>query len=146
MPGLSKAFPKRASTEDATRPPADLIDARIAELNDWRGTLLAQLRGTIQAADANIVEEWKWNVPVWSCQGIICTGETYKKAVKLTFPKGAALADPSRTFNASLEGQARRAIDFVEGATIDQAALTALVRAAVALNRASTRPKARRVP
>ena len=89
----------------------------------------------IRAADAGVVEEWKWNVPVWSCRGIVCTGEAYKKAVKLTFPKGASLADPAELFNASLEGNARRAIDFAEGAAIDEAALQALIRAAIAANR-----------
>ena len=110
----------------AGKSPAELIDARIAELADWRGALLAQLRAVITAADHGIVEEWKWNVPVWSCGGIVCTGETYKKAVKLTFARGAALADPSGLFNASLEGNVRRAIDFPQGASVDVAALSAL--------------------
>jgi len=111
------------------------IDQRLAELADWRGALLARLRALILAADPAVLEEWKWNVPVWSCAGILCTGESYKKAVKLTFPKGASLPDPKGLFNASLEGKVRRAIDFAEGALIDEAAFTALIRAAIALNR-----------
>ena len=114
--------------------PAELIDARIKELADWRGDLLMRLRAAIRQADPKITEDWKWNVPVWSCNGIICTGETYQKAVKLTFAKGARLADPTRLFNASLEGNARRAIDFPQGAAIDEAALGALVRDAIAHN------------
>src|SRR6188768_3698162 len=110
------------------------IDARIASLDDWRGPMLARLRAIIRGADPGIVEEWKWSVPVWSHGGILCTGETYKKAVKLTFAKGASLPDPAGLFNASLEGNVRRAIDFHEGDEPDQKALTALVRAAVALN------------
>lgn len=116
--------------------PAELIDARIQALGDWRGALLARLRGVILAADPGIVEEWKWNTPVWSCQGIVCTGESYKKAVKLTFAHGAALPDPARVFNASLDGKVRRAVDFAEQAVVDEDALTALVQAAVAFNRA----------
>jgi hypothetical protein len=115
---------------------AERIDARIQSLSDWRGPLLAHLRQVILAADPGIVEEWKWNTPVWSCQGIVCTGESYKKAVKLTFAHGAALPDPARVFNASLEGKVRRAVDFAEGAVVDDDALTALVRAAVAFNKA----------
>lgn len=111
------------------------IDQRLAELADWRGALLARLRALILAADPAVLEEWKWNVPVWSCAGILCTGESYKKAVKLTFPKGASLPDPKGLFNASLEGKVRRAIDFAEGSLIDEAAFTALIRAAIALNR-----------
>lgn len=111
------------------------IDQRLAELPDWRGALLARLRALILAADPAVLEEWKWNVPVWSCAGILCTGESYKKAVKLTFPKGASLPDPKGLFNASLEGKVRRAIDFAEGAPLDEAAFTALIRAAIALNR-----------
>lgn len=116
--------------------PAQLIDARIAELGDWRGPLLARLRTLIRGADPGIVEEWKWATPVWSRDGIVCTGESYKKAVKLTFAKGASLPDPKKLFNSSLDGNVRRAIDFHEGAEVDEAALQALVRAAVALNRA----------
>jgi hypothetical protein len=111
-----------------------LIDDKIAQLGDWRGKTLATLRTIILGADPEIIEEWKWGTPVWSRGGIVCTGETYKKAVKMTFAKGAALADPKKLFNSSLEGNTRRAIDVAEGATIDAAALKALVRSAVALN------------
>jgi hypothetical protein len=114
------------------------IDARIASLGDWRGPMLARLRAIIRGADPGIVEEWKWSVPVWSHGGIVCTGETYKKAVKLTFAKGASLPDPAGLFNSSLEGKVRRAIDFHEGDEPDEKALTALVRAAIALNAAAT--------
>jgi hypothetical protein len=114
---------------------SDLIDQRIAALADWRGEMLARARAIVRRADADVVETWKWRgVPVWEKDGIICTGETYKNAVKLTFAKGAALADPTGLFNASLDGNVRRAIDFHEGDTIDEEALTALVRAAIALN------------
>ncbi len=120
--------------------PSELIDARIKELGDWRGKTLSRLRTLIKQADPEIVEEWKWRgVPVWSHDGIICTGETYKDVVKMTFFKGAALKDHSRLFNSSLEGNARRAIDIHEGDKIDEEALKALVRAAVALNGASGR-------
>ncbi|HET9269795.1 MAG TPA: DUF1801 domain-containing protein [Vicinamibacterales bacterium] len=111
-----------------------LIDARIKELGDWRGKTLARLRALIKEADPGVVEEWKWSVPVWAHDGIICTGEAYKSAVKMTFPKGAALTDPSGLFNSSLEGNTRRAIDFREGGKINEKALKALIRAAVALN------------
>ena len=111
-----------------------LIEARIKELDDWRGETLARLRTLIKQADPEVVEEWKWKVPVWSHAGIICTGETYKHAVKMTFAKGASLADPSGLFNSSLEGNTRRAIDIHEGDQIDEKALKALIRAAVALN------------
>ena len=115
--------------------PSRLIDARIAELGDWRGETLGRLRALIKAADPEIVEEWKWRgVPVWYHDGIVCTGETYKAIVKMTFAKGATLDDPSGLFNASLEGNIRRAIDFREGDRIDEEALKALIRAAVALN------------
>ena len=115
--------------------PSQLIDARIKELSDWRGTTLARVRTLIKQADPEVIEEWKWRgVPVWEHAGIICTGETYKAVVKLTFAKGAALADPSRLFNSSLEGNVRRAIDIREGEKIDEKALKALIRAAVALN------------
>lgn len=130
----TKTFPKRTPAADAGKSAAELIDARIRELADWRGDLLARLRRLITSADASITEEWKWNVPVWSCGGIICTGEAYEKVVKLTFPKGASIPDPARLFNSSLEGNARRAIDFPEGCRIDEAALVALVRAAIAAN------------
>ena len=115
--------------------PSQLIDARIAALGDWRGDMLARLRAVIKAADPAVTEEWKWSNPVWSHDGIICTGETYKKAVKTTFAKGASLADPSHLFNSSLDGNTRRAIDFHEGDELDEKALKALIRAAVALNK-----------
>ena len=115
--------------------PSKLIDARIKELDGWRGKTLARLRALIKQADPDVVEEWKWNVPVWSHDGIICTGETYKSAVKLTFAKGAAVKDPAKLFNSSLEGNTRRAIDFKEGDEIDADALKALIRAAVAVNK-----------
>jgi hypothetical protein len=122
-----------------------LIDARIKELGDWRGEMLARVRNLITQADPEVVEEWKWRgVPVWSHDGIICTGETYKAVVKMTFARGAALDDPSRLFNSSLEGNVRRAIDIREGDKIDEKALKALIRAAVALNvsvRARKKPK-----
>lgn len=127
--------------------PSRLIDARIKELADWRGDTLARVRALIRQADPEVVEEWKWRgVPVWSHGGIICTGETYKAVVKMTFARGAALEDPSGLFNASLEGNTRRAIDIREGGTIDEAALKALIRAAVALNmsvRATARSRRR---
>lgn len=126
-----------------------LIDKRIKELGGWRGKVLAKVRDLIHAADPEIVEEWKWmGTPVWSHGGIVCTGETYKKAVKMTFAKGAALTDPSGLFNSSLDGNVRRAIDIHEGAKIDEAALTDLIRAAVALNlagKSESKPKPRRV-
>jgi hypothetical protein len=124
--------------------PSQLIDARIRELSDWRGEMLARVRILIKQADPEVVEEWKWRgVPVWSHAGIICTGETYKNVVKMTFAKGASLEDPSRLFNSSLEGNTRRAIDLHEGDKINEKALKALIRAAVVLNtsvRASARP------
>jgi hypothetical protein len=123
------------SKELADTSPSQLIDARIKELNDWRGETLARVRRLIKEADPEAIEEWKWRgVPVWSHGGIICTGETYKSVVKLTFAKGAALEDPKGLFNSSLDGNARRAIDIHEGDTVDETALKALVRAAVALN------------
>src|SRR3989441_1980898 len=116
--------------------PSQLIDARIKELGDWRGKMLSRLRALVKEADPEVVEEWKWRgVPVWSHDGLICTGETYKNVVKMTFAKGAALKDPSRLFNSSLDGNTRRAIDFHEGETIDEEALKTLVRAAVTLNK-----------
>jgi len=124
--------------------PSQLIDARIKELSDWRGETLARVRILIKQADPEVVEEWKWRgVPVWSHAGMICTGETYKNVVKMTFAKGASLEDPSGLFNSSLEGNTRRAIDFHEGDKIDEKALKALIRAAVALNtsaRSTARP------
>ena len=115
---------------------SQLIDERIAQLGDWRGEMLARLRALIRQADPKIVEEWKWNVPVWSRGGIVCTGETYKSAVKLTFAKGASVPDPSRLFNSSLEGNTRRAIDFHQGDKVDEKAFKALIKAAVAVNTA----------
>ena len=120
--------------------PSRLIDARIKELGDWRGDMLRRIRAVIKKADPDVIETWKWRgVPVWEHTGILCTGETYKAVVKMTFAKGAALTDPKRLFNASLEGNTRRAIDFHEGDAIDEAALTALIRAAVALNTAKAK-------
>ena len=126
-----------APAQDAS----DLIDRRIAELGGWRGETLARMRKLIREADPGIVEEWKWNVPVWSHGGIVCTGESYKSAVKLTFAKGASLPDPKKVFNASLEGNARRAIDIHEGEKVDATAFKALVRAAVAHNASKSKVK-----
>ena len=123
------------SPEQMAKSPSELIDARIAALGDWRGETLARLRTLIKQADPEVVEQWKWDVPVWSHDGIICTGETYKSAVKLTFAKGASLKDPARLFTSSLEGKVRRAIDFREGGKIDEKAFKALIRAAVARNK-----------
>ncbi len=120
--------------------PSELIDARIKELGDWRGKTLSRLRTLIKQADPEVVEEWKWRgVPVWYHGGMLCTGETYKNAVKITFAKGASLNDPARLFNSSLEGNARRAIDLHQGDVLDEEALKALIRAAVALNRSAAR-------
>jgi len=120
--------------------PSRLIDARIKELGDWRGKMLSRLRALVREADPDVVEEWKWRgVPVWSHDGLICTGETYKNVVKMTFAKGAALKDPARLFNSSLDGNTRRAIDFHEGEPIDEEALKTLVRAAVTLNKSRAR-------
>jgi hypothetical protein len=128
----TKKSSSAAGKEDS---PSKLIDGRIRELGDWRGEMLARIRSLIKQADPEVVEEWKWRgVPVWSHGGIICTGETYKEVVKMTFARGAALDDPSRLFNSSLEGNTRRAIDFHQGDKIDEKALKALIRAAVALN------------
>jgi len=129
---------KSATTKDES--PSRLIDARIKELDDWRGTTLARIRAFIKQADPEVVEEWKWSVPVWSHDGLICTGETYKSVVKLTFAKGASLKDPSGLFNSSLEGNVRRAIDLHEGDEMDEDAFKALVRAAAALNGRKTMP------
>lgn len=129
-------------TDDPQDSPSNLIDARIAELGDWRGETLAKVRALVKEADPEAVEEWKWRgTPVWSHDGMICTGETYKTVVKLTFAKGAALDDPKGLFNSSLEGNTRRAIDIAEGKKIDERALKALVAAAVALNQSSRRKK-----
>ncbi|GLQ87882.1 DUF1801 domain-containing protein [Dyella flagellata] len=124
--------------------PSQLIDARIKELGDWRGKLLAQLRTLVKETDPEVVEEWKWRgVPTWSHDGIICTGETYKSHVKMTFAKGASLDDPASLFNSSLEGNTRRAIDFHEGGKINEKALRTLIRAAVALNKSKAKTKSR---
>ena len=126
---MKKSLP--AATDDSA---AALIDARIAELGDWRGEVLSRIRALIREAIPGVTEEWKWSNPVWSHHGIICTGESYKKAVKMTFPKGASLPDPAKLFNSSLEGNVRRAIDVAEGGKIDEKALQALFRAAAELN------------
>ena len=129
------------SGSQTSKSPSQLIDARIKELGDWRGKMLSRLRTLIKEADPEVVEEWKWRgVPVWSHDGLICTGETYKNVVKMTFAKGAALKDPSRLFNSSLDGNTRRAIDFHEGEEINEGALKTLIRAAVTLNK--SKPKA----
>lgn len=125
---MSKSGPQQEKS------PSLMIDERIEELDDWRGKMLSQLRTWIEQADPEVVEEWKWRVPVWSHDGLVCTCETYEKVVKMTFPKGAAVEDPSGLFNASLDGNTRRAIDFHEGEEIDEEALKALIRAAVTLN------------
>ena len=129
-----KKTPRGSSPPGREEPASRMIDARIEELGDWRGKMLSRLRALIRQADPGVLEEWKWAVPVWSHDGLICTGETYKNVVKMTFAKGAALEDPSGLFNSSLQGNTRRAIDFHEGEKIDEEALKALVRAAVALN------------
>ena len=132
---MKKTATKKIAPQEGQSASA-LIDGRIRELGDWRGKMLSRLRNLIKEADPEVVEEWKWRgVPVWSHDGIICTGETYKNVVKMTFAKGASLKDPSRLFNSSLEGNTRRAIDFQEDAKIDEAALKALFRAAVTLNK-----------
>ena len=140
----TKTTTKKKSGSKGGKTPSQHIDARIKELNDWRGETLARVRALIKQADPEVVEEWKWRgVPVWEHDGIICTGETYKSVVKLTFAKGASLSDPSHLFNSSLEGNMRRAIDIHEGDKINEKALKALIRAAVALNtskRAAARP------
>ena len=128
------------SRPQKSKSPSALIDARIKELGDWRGKMLSRLRTLVKEADPDVVEEWKWRgVPVWSHDGLICTGETYKNVVKMTFAKGAALQDPSGLFNSSLDGNTRRAIDFHEGEKIKEAALKTLVRAAVTLNKAKAK-------
>ena len=130
----------KTSGSQKSQSPSRLIDGRIKELGDWRGDMLGRIRALIKEADPEVVEEWKWRgVPVWSHDGLICTGETYKEVVKMTFAKGASLKDPARLFNSSLEGNTRRAIDIREGEKINAEALKALVRAAVALNRLKAR-------
>jgi len=127
-------MPKKPKDSKETKSASQMIDERIEELGGWRGKMLARLRALIKQADPDVVEEWKWSNPVWSHDGLICTGEAYKNVVKMTFAKGASLADPSGLFNSSLEGNTRRAIDFREGEEIDEKALKTLIRAAVALN------------
>ena len=129
----------KKSGPQESKSPSLLIDARIRELGDWRGKMLGRLRSLVKEADPEVVEEWKWGVPVWSHDGLICTGETYKKVVKMTFAKGAALKDPASLFNSSLDGNTRRAIDFHEGEAINEKALKALIRAAVALNKSTAK-------
>jgi hypothetical protein len=130
----------KKSGSEKTKSPSELIDERIKELGDWRGKILSRVRTLVKEADPEVVEEWKWSgVPVWSHDGLICTGEAYKNAVKMTFAKGAALNDPSGLFNSSLDGNTRRAIDFHEGEKIDEDALKALVQAAVILNKSKAR-------
>ena len=135
---------KSGSKEGKGDSPSQLIEARIKELGDWRGETLARVRILIKQADPEVVEEWKWGIPVWSHAGIVCTGETYKNAVKMTFAKGASLGDPSGLFNSSLEGNTRRAIDLHEGDKIDEKALKTLIRAAVALNMSSATQRPRK--
>jgi hypothetical protein len=142
---MKKATGSAMAKDGGGVPASRRIDAAIAELGDWRGEMLARLRRLIHEADPDVVEEWKWGIPVWSHDGIICTGETYKAAVKATFARGASLPDPAKLFTSSLEGKVRRAIDFHEGDKVDATALKALVRAAVALNQAGgAKKKAKR--
>ncbi|MGN6141869.1 MAG: DUF1801 domain-containing protein [Ralstonia sp.] len=129
----------KKSTQDTAAPASELIDARIAELDDWRGDMLARLRAIVRAADPDVVEEWKWSVPVWSHHGLICTGEAYKQTVKMTFAKGASVPDPASLFNSSLDGNTRRAIDFREGDKVNEKALKALIQAAIAVNKAGAK-------
>lgn len=133
---MATASKKKSAPANGKSPAASrLIDARVRELDDWRGKMLSRLRALIREADPEVIEEWKWSVPVWSHAGLICTGETYQSVVKMTFARGARLEDPARLFNSSLEGNVRRAIDFREDAQVDAEALKALIRAAVALNK-----------
>lgn len=129
----------KKSSQDTAAPASELINARIAELNDWRGDMLARLRAIVRAADPDVVEEWKWSVPVWSHHGLICTGEAYKQTVKMTFAKGASVPDPAGLFNSSLDGNTRRAIDFREGDKVNEKALKALILAAIAVNKAGAK-------
>ena len=135
----------RKSSDAQDRPAPELIDERIAQLGDWRGDTLSRMRKLIEEAVPDILEEWKWGTPVWSRDGIVCTGEAYKAVVKLTFAKGAALKDPAKLFNSSLEGKVRRAIDIREGEHVDATAFKTLVRAAVALNAAGAKTRTKRV-
>jgi hypothetical protein len=138
---MKKAVTAKTSAAKDAASSSKLIDGRIKELGDWRGEMLMRIRGLIKEADPDVVEEWKWRgVPVWEHDGIICTGETYKAVVKLTFAHGAALKDPAKLFNSSLEGNVRRAIDIAEGAKVNEKALKDLIRAAVDLNRAKKKP------
>lgn len=147
MPNVSRKKPAAPKTEKAqveraapkSKSPSRLIDARIKEIGGWRGKTLAQLRALIKQADPDVTEEWKWEIPVWSHDGIVCTGEVYKSVVKTTFAKGASLKDPSGLFNSSMGGNTRRAIDFREGETIDEQAFMALIRAAITLNSSRAR-------
>jgi hypothetical protein len=135
-------MPPKAAAESLTLDAVKAnIDAKIAALDDWRGTTLARVRALVHQAVPEVIEEWKWDIPVWSHQGILCTGEVYKKAVKLTFPKGASLDDPAKLFNSSLEGKVRRALDITEDMQLDEAALIALLRDAAAFNEASSKAK-----
>jgi hypothetical protein len=134
---MKKTGSEKKSGTQTNKPPSQMIDARIKELDDWRGRMLGRLRALVKEADPEVVEEWKWEVPVWSHGGLICTGEVYKKVVKMTFAKGAALKDPAGLFNSSLEGNVRRAIDFHEDDKLNEKALKDLIRAAVALNKSS---------
>lgn len=135
-------MPERARERHQSLSASELIDERIRELGDWRGDMLGRLRALVREADAEIVEEWKWRgVPCWSHDGLVCTGETYKNVVKMTFARGASLEDPAKLFNSSLEGNTRRAIDFHEGEKVNERALTTLIRAAVALNTSRTRAR-----
>jgi hypothetical protein len=137
---LGEAGNMKKSRSNRAESPSELIDARIKELGDWRGEMLSRLRALIEEADPEVTEEWKWRgTPVWSHNGLICTGETYRNVVKMTFAKGASLKDPSGLFNSSLEGNVRRAIDFHKGDTVNEEALKALIRAAMALNKSSAR-------
>lgn len=140
---MKKAVAKKSGAKDTDGPsPSKMIDGRVRELGDWRGEMLGRIRGLIKQADPDVVEEWKWRgVPVWEHDGIICTGETYKAVVKMTFAKGAALEDPAGLFNSSLDGNVRRAIDIREGDKIDEKALKALIRAAVELNVSKAKKK-----
>ena len=135
----------KKSGASQSQPPSELISNRIAGLGDWRGKTLGRMRKLIKAADPNVVEEWKWAIPVWSHDGIICTGESYKKVVKLTFAKGASLKDPARLFNSSLEGNVRRAIDIHEGEEVNESAFQTLVRQAVVFN-SSSKPETKAKP
>jgi hypothetical protein len=138
--GRGRETGMKKSGSQKSESPSQLIDAKIKELGDWRGEMLSRLRTLVKEADPDVVEEWKWRgVPVWSHDGLICTGETYKNVVKMTFAKGAALEDPSSLFNSSLEGNTRRAIDFHEGDKINEKALKALIRAAVTLNKSKAK-------